>query len=259
MRLFGLIGYPLGHSFSASYFGRKFVNEKINAEYRNFPLEHASDFGNLLKEEPSLSGLNVTVPYKQKIIQYLDSLSDTAEKIQAVNTISFSSREGRLWLEGDNTDVTGFRNSLEKHLKPHHTSALVLGTGGSSKAVMHVLGQMGIGFTAVSRNAFTGYDQSYPDQNNRISCITYRELEGWRVQATPLIINTTPLGMYPDVKSFPDIPYGAITPAHLLFDLVYNPSKTVFLAKGERRGAAVVNGLDMLILQAEASWSIWNS
>ena len=256
MRQFGLIGYPLGHSFSATYFGEKFEREAIDATYRNFPLDRVSDFRRLLQREPLLSGLNVTVPYKQKIIKYLDSLSDTASRIQAVNTISFGLRAGRPWLEGDNTDVIGFRSSLEKHLKPHHASALVLGTGGSSKAVRYVLGQLGIDFILVSRTAGKGSNEAQTEQNRRI---TYSELNARLVQNTTLLINTTPLGMHPDVKSFPVIPYDALTPDHLLFDLVYNPARTEFLARGEKRGAAVVNGYEMLILQAEASWKIWNA
>lgn len=261
MRLFGLIGYPLGHSFSASFFAKKFKEGGIDAEYRNFPLERMVDFEALLNREPGLAGLNVTVPYKQEIIPYLDSLSTTAEAIQAVNTISFRRREGGLVIEGDNTDVIGFRRSLEDHLKPHHTSALVLGTGGSSKAVLHVLEQLGIGYTIVSRTAGISAGDTLPGQpelHSRIRRITYMELDGDLIGETPLIINTTPLGMHPKVETFPDIPYQALTPHHLLFDLVYNPEKTEFLARGEKLGTAVVNGYDMLIFQAEASWKIWN-
>lgn len=246
MRQFGLIGNPLGHSFSASYFGKKFKEERIDAQYSNFPLEHLSDFESLLKREPGLSGLNVTVPYKQQIIPYLDSLSKTAEAIQAVNTISLRKNEDGLVLKGDNTDVIGFRQSLEEHLESHHKSALVLGTGGSSKAVVHVLEELGIGITMVSRTA----------GNMRI---TYEELDSEVVGKTTLIVNTSPLGMYPNVETYPHIPYQALTGRHLLFDLVYNPERTEFLSKGEKQGARIVNGLDMLIYQAEASWEIWNS
>ncbi|NOR33198.1 MAG: shikimate dehydrogenase, partial [Bacteroidales bacterium] len=190
MRQFGLIGYPLGHSFSASFFAKKFKEEGIDAKYSNFPLEGIADFKALVKKEKDLVGLNVTVPYKQVIIPYLNSLSYTAEAIQAVNTISFRRSEGRLELVGDNTDVIGFRRSLEQHLKSHHTSALVLGTGGSSKAVLHVLELLGITYTRVSRSA--GNKQ-----------ITYAELSGDLVNKTTLIVNTTPLGMYPGVETFP--------------------------------------------------------
>jgi shikimate dehydrogenase len=275
MQLFGLIGYPLGHSFSASYFEKKFREEGIEASYRNFPLEHIEDFASLLKREPGLSGLNVTVPFKQAIIPFLDRLSEVAEEIRAVNTISFRRAAESMVLAGDNTDVIGFRRSLEEHLKPGHTSALVLGTGGSSRAIQYVLGQLGIGFIMVSRSAGTksvehqdergdeNRDQMGHDSRNgvdsRIRRITYRELDSKLVGETPLIINTTPLGMFPEVEACPDIPYDALTPDHLLFDLVYNPARTVFLKRGEEMGAMVVNGYDMLVYQAEASWGIWNS
>jgi shikimate dehydrogenase len=246
MRQFGLIGYPLGHSFSASFFNSKFKEERIDATYRNFPLERISEFPFLLEQEPLLSGLNVTVPHKQGIIPYLDELSTTAAHIQAVNTISLK-REGRsLFLAGDNTDVVGFRSSLEDHLQAHHKNALVLGSGGSSRAIRYVLDQLGIHFIQVSRTA----------GEYRIS---YEDVDETLIKNTSLIINTTPLGMYPEVESFPPIPYEALGPAHLLFDLVYNPETTAFLAKGKARGAIIVNGYAMLINQALASWKIWNN
>jgi shikimate dehydrogenase len=245
MRLYGLIGFPLGHSFSVPYFAKKFEREAIEAEYRNFPLEDISAFEVLLQTETQLAGLNVTVPYKQKVIPYLDSLSETAESIGAVNTISFLPGQKGPRLKGYNTDVAGFRRSLEEHLQKQHKSALVLGTGGSSLAVCHVLDQMGMAYTRVSRSA--GKDK-----------IAYRELTGRSMAENLLIINTTPLGMYPDVESAPDLPYHILTPKHLLFDLVYNPPLTRFLSLGEARGAKIVNGYDMLIYQAEASWKIWN-
>lgn len=245
MRRFGLIGYPLGHSFSATFFERKFRQEEIEAEYTNFPLEAIEEFKTLVEREPTLVGLNVTVPYKQEIIPFLDALSPTAEAIQAVNTITFRRNRGSLELLGDNTDVIGFRRSLEEHLQSHHASALVLGTGGSSKAINHVLAQLGIPFTRVSRSA--GKDR-----------LSYAELDKELVGKTSLIINTTPLGMHPEVETFPPIPYEALSSSHLLFDLVYNPAKTAFLARGEQQGAEIVNGHDMLIYQAEAAWEIWN-
>jgi len=245
MRLYGLIGFPLGHSFSVPYFTKKFDREHIEAEYRNFPMEDISAFEALLKTETRLAGLNVTVPYKQKVIPYLDSLSETAESVGAVNTISFLSGEGGARLKGDNTDVAGFRLSLEEHLQKHHRSALVLGTGGSSLAVCHVLDHLDIAYTRVSRASGEGK-------------ITYAEIDEQRLAENLLIINTTPLGMYPDVDSAPEIPYHGLTSGHLLFDLVYNPALTRFLAMGESRGADIVNGHDMLVYQAEASWKIWN-
>lgn len=246
LRLFGLIGKRLGHSFSASYFTEKFAREGIHAVYRNFPLADISGFEALVDREGQLNGLNVTVPYKQEIIPYLHALSETAESIGAVNTISFSRTGDGLTLKGYNTDAGGFRRSLEEHLTRKHTSALILGTGGSSKAVEFVLGQLGIEYTLVSRTS--GVDR-----------ISYGELDQGRVADTFLIINTTPLGMHPDIHSAPEIPYERLTPGHLLFDLVYNPARTRFLAMGEEQGAAIVNGYDMLVYQAEASWEIWNA
>ena len=246
MRLFGLIGYPLGHSFSASFFNEKFEKEGIEARYKNFPLEKIVDFQILLENEPQLAGLNVTVPYKQEIIPFLDSLSPTSAAIQAVNTISLRKEKGKMFLKGDNTDVIGFRRSLEQHLKSQHNSALVLGTGGSSKAVHYVLAELGIPYIRVSRSAGEGR-------------ITYEDLDSRMVSDTPLIINTTPLGMYPNVGTFPRITYNVVTPDHLLFDLVYNPEISAFLEKGRTSGAQCVNGHDMLIFQALASWEIWNA
>lgn len=245
MSLFGLIGFPLGHSFSVPYFTKKFEEEGINAVYKNYPLENISDFTNLREAEPDLRGLNVTVPYKQKIIPYLDALSETVRTIQAVNTICFCRTPGLPALVGHNTDVIGFERSLKEHLKKQHTSALVLGTGGSSNAVTFVLERLGIAYRMVSRSK--GKDK-----------ISYEDLGEGMVEKSTLIINTTPLGMHPDVDTFPDIPYKAISADHLLFDLVYNPAKTRFLALGEEQGATIVNGYDMLVYQAEGSWEIWN-
>lgn len=244
-KLFGLIGYPLGHSFSLPYFTQKFEKEKVNAEYRNFPLEHISDFEALVKREPELVGLNVTVPYKQKIIPYLDALHPTARSIGAVNTIFFCRKDGRLTLLGYNSDVIGFERSLKEHLGEEDRKALVLGSGGSSRAVIHVLTELGIECRVVSRQEGEGR-------------LSYRELNAGIISGSSLIINTSPLGMYPEVEGFPDIPYGALGPRHLLFDLVYNPEKTLFLKKGQEQGARIVNGSDMLIYQAEASWEYWN-
>jgi shikimate dehydrogenase len=262
LRIYGLIGYPLGHSFSASYFSRKFEKEGIEASYRNFPIEDLKELDGFLESiaeqetlvkgvsDPDiragdLAGLNVTVPYKQAVVPHLHSLSDTARAVGAVNTISIIRKGGGLQLHGDNTDVIGFRESLEKKLSSKHTSALVLGTGGSSRAVVHVLEHLGIGVTMVSRSAGEGK-------------VPYKELDSELLAGTPLIINTTPLGMYPRVEGFPRIPYDAIGPGHLLFDLVYNPEKTLFLSLGEEQGATIVNGYEMLCGQAEGSWRIWN-
>ena len=245
MKKFGLIGYPLGHSFSVPYFESKFKAEGIDAEYKNYPLGEISEFRALVSEQNDMIGLNVTVPYKQAIIPFLDALSHKARLIQAVNTICFCRKKGRLNLIGHNTDIHGFGKSLKEHLKEHHTTALVLGTGGSSKAVTFVLSELGIGYQMVSRKA--GEER-----------LTYSELDEAIIKNSPLIINTTPLGMFPQLESFPDIPYGAISPDHLLFDLVYNPEKTRFLSMGKEQGASIVNGSDMLVYQAEGSWEIWN-
>jgi len=245
MKKYGLIGFPLGHSFSVPYFQKKFEENGIDAVYENFPIEDIALFTALIKEEDELEGLNVTVPYKEQVIPYLDALSKTARQIRAVNTIRVCRRDGRVALVGHNTDVIGFERSLREHLKDHHKSALVLGSGGSSKAVLFVLEELGIKFRVVSRNQGEGLS-------------TYADLTADDITDTPLIINTTPLGMHPQTDAFPDIPYAAITSDHLLFDLVYNPSETRFLALGKEQGATIVNGNDMLVYQAEGSWDRWN-
>jgi shikimate dehydrogenase len=245
LNLFGLIGFPLGHSFSVPYFTGKFSKEGIEAEYRNFPLEDITGFEDLVSSHPDLVGLNVTVPFKEKIIPYLDALDRTSRTVRAVNTIFFCRKDGRLTLLGYNTDVVGFSRSLKEHLKPNHQKALVLGTGGSSKAVEFVLETLGISYKMVSRTGREGV-------------LAYEDLDHKLIAGYPLIINTTPLGMHPQVDSCPEIPYEAVTSAHLMFDLVYNPGKTLFLSRGEQQGAAIVNGHDMLVYQAEASWEIWN-
>ncbi len=245
MKKYGLIGFPLGHSFSVPYFRKKFEKKGIDAVYENCPIEDLSRFSSLIEHESDLEGLNVTVPFKEQVIPYLDVLSETARQIRAVNTIRICRKDGRVALVGHNTDLIGFRHSLKEHLQDHHRSALVLGTGGSSKAVMFVLEELGIKFQVVSRNQGEGL-------------ITYGDLKADLIMDAPLIINTTPLGMHPQTDTFPDIPYTAITSNHLLFDLVYNPAETRFLALGKEQGAKVVNGYDMLVFQAEGSWEIWN-
>lgn len=242
MKVFGLIGYPLSHSFSKGFFAEKFRKEGINdAIYENFPLEDISRFPALLEQQPDLRGLNVTIPYKEAVLPWLDELSPAAEQIRAVNCIQF--HEGiRI---GFNTDVMGFKRSLQPLLKPHHTNALVLGTGGAAKAVMFVLQELNIPYTVVSRTAQSGL-------------ITYDTLDKDIMAAHTIIINTSPLGMYPQTDAAPPIPYDLIGKHHLLYDLIYNPAETLFLQKGAAKGAAVKNGHEMLVLQAEASWDIWN-
>jgi len=211
--------------------------------YWNFPLENITDFPGLLKVNPDLAGLNVTIPYKEQIIPFLDELETVAAKIGAVNTIKFLRRKKTRVLKGFNSDIFGFTESLKEFLTGKVDRALILGTGGASKAVTFSLDQMGIEYRFVSRKP--GF-------------IDYRDIDRGVMEQHRLIINTTPLGTFPDVGSYPPIPYEFLTPSHLLFDLVYNPAETVFLKKGKERGAAVTNGLRMLHLQAEKSWEIWN-
>lgn len=243
MRTFGLIGYPLGHSFSKKYFTEKFEREGITGNaYELYPLEHIGQLEDLLAENPDLAGLNVTIPYKEQVIAYLDSMSPVVEEIGACNCIRIE--EGRLM--GHNTDVIGFSRSLLPKLKPHHKQALILGTGGSAKAVAYALKELRIPFMQVSRTPGEGM-------------IGYEEIDQSMLETHTLLINTTPVGMYPHIESCPAIPYEFIRADHYLFDLVYNPSVTMFLQEGALRGAAIENGSDMLVIQAEASWEIWNS
>ena len=243
MRRFGLIGYPLGHSFSKKYFTEKFEREGISGNaYELYPLEHIGQLEELLVSNPDLAGLNVTIPYKEQVIAYLDCVSSVVEEIGACNCIRIENGQ----LMGHNTDVIGFSRSLLPKLKPHHKKALVLGTGGSAKAVAYTLKELGISFLQVSRTPGEGM-------------IGYEEIDQSMLETHTLLINTTPVGMYPDIMKAPVIPYEFIGGEHYLFDLVYNPERTRFLQEGELRGAAVENGSDMLVIQAEASWEIWNS
>lgn len=244
MRQFGLIGYPLSHSFSQKFFTDKFREEHIaDCVYENFPLENIDALRAVLESNPQLAGLNVTIPYKEKVIPYLHHQSDVVKQIGACNCIKIVNGE----LHGYNTDVTGFENSLRPLLEAHHRKALVLGTGGAAKAIHFVMEKLGIIFLEVSRNPFSGRQ------------ISYEQLTPELLEQHTLIINTTPVGMYPHVNECPPLPYEALTPRHYLFDLVYNPVKTQFLQKGEEQGAVTKNGGDMLVIQAEESWKIWNS
>jgi shikimate dehydrogenase len=240
MATYGLIGYPLTHSFSPAYFANKFRQEGVDAVYEKYELSNIEDFHKLIRTKPEITGLNVTIPYKQSIIPFLDELSTSAKAIGAVNCIAF--KDGKL--KGYNTDVIGFEESLLPVLRPQHQKALVLGTGGSSLAVRYVLERLNIPYRLVSRN-------------KTASTITYDELDEAVLKEYLVIINTTPVGMFPDVESCPAIPYAAISPAHLLYDLIYNPVETKFLALGKMLGAYIRNGWEMLQLQAEASWQIW--
>ena len=243
MRLFGLIGYPLSHSFSKVYFTKKFEQEGLSdCQYENFPIASIAEIKNILYDHPELEGLNVTIPYKQQVISFLHQASPVVQVIGACNCIKIENGQ----LHGFNTDVIGFKKSLEKYLKPHHTKALVLGSGGVSKAVEYVLSQLNIRFQVVSRNPVEGQ-------------LEYGILDKNILQDHLLIINTTPLGTVPNTAEAPGIPYNFLTPDHYLFDVVYNPNKTTFLKRGEEMGATIQNGSEMLEIQAEESWKIWNN
>ena len=245
MKKYGLLGYPLGHSFSRNYFNQKFEAERIDAEYFNFEIPEIKEIKNVIKENPELNGLNVTIPYKEQVIPYLDDLDEDARLIGAVNVIKFSKGLfGKVKLKGYNSDIIGFKQSIEPLLKEHHRKALILGTGGASKAVFQGLKQLGVASTFVSRKA-----KEY--------CITYEEITPKVMEQYTVIVNTTPLGMYPNVNACPDIPYDLLTSDHLLYDLLYNPDETLFMRKGKEKGAVVKNGLEMLLLQAFAAWEIW--
>ncbi|MEP6746370.1 MAG: shikimate dehydrogenase [Bacteroidota bacterium] len=243
MRQFGLIGYPLSHSFSKKYFTEKFEKEGlIDCAYENYSIAAVDELTALLNKNPLLEGINVTIPYKEKVLSFLSEESAVVKEIKACNCIKI--QDGRLI--GYNTDVTGFELSLTPKLGTGHKRALILGTGGAAKAVGYALSKLGIQYSYVSRKA-TAQNLSYTDVTPGLLAIY------------TLIINTTPLGMYPNTKECPPIPYHALTSHHYLFDLVYNPEKTMFLQKGEKQGAVIKNGQDMLIIQAEESWKVWNS
>jgi shikimate dehydrogenase len=246
MRKYGLIGYPLGHSFSRDFFNRKFKSENIDAEYVNFQIEDIREIKNVLIENPALCGLNVTLPYKTQVIPMLDELDGDARLIGAVNVIKFmKKRFGKLKLKGYNSDITGFKKSIELLLNDTHRKALILGTGGASKAVFQGLKQLNLDVLFVSRS-------------KKEQCITYDEITPRIMEQYTVIVNTTPLGMYPHVEQCPDIPYDLLTANHLLYDLLYNPDETLFMRKGKEHDATVKNGLEMLLLQAFESWNIWN-
>ena len=246
MKTFGLIGFPLTHSFSQRYFSQKFTDENISARYLNFPISTIDDFPELFTHHPYLAGLNVTIPYKQQVIPYLDELDNAAKEIGAVNVIKIFWDRKTPRLKGYNSDMVGFKNSLTSLLTVEHKKALILGTGGASKAVAEALKQLGINFNYASRTP----------KNSEI--LTYNQITANVLSERTLIINTTPLGMFPNSETCPDIPYDSLSPKHLLYDLVYNPEETLFLKKAKAHGAQVKNGLEMLHLQAEEAWRIWN-
>ena len=247
MRFFGLIGKTLEHSFSPVFFKEKFEKEGINNCFYNlYPLKNINEFNQLISDFSELSGLNVTIPYKQEIIPFLDEIDENAKEIGAINTIKFDWINSKLKLTGYNTDYLGFINSIKPLLKEHHKSALVLGTGGSSRAITYALKKLNINFVKVSRNPLK-------------EVMSYDSLSEEIVNQYKIIINTTPLGMFPNDSESPDIPYNGITKDHLLFDLIYNPNQTEFLKRGAAKGAVIKNGLEMLVNQAEYAWDIWNN
>jgi len=242
MRVYGLIGYPLSHSFSKKYFTAKFEREGLDdCRYELFPLSSIEELPQLLKDNPELCGLNVTIPYKEQVLSYLREENELVRAIRACNCIDI--RDGRL--KGYNTDVLGFERSLMQLMQPHHKKALILGTGGVSKAVQFILEKIGLGYRYVSRKP-------------GVHSFSYEQLTPAVLGEYTLIINTTPLGMYPNVTEAPPVPYEALGPRHYLFDMVYNPEKTLFMKMGEEKGAVIKNGYDMLEIQADESWKIWS-
>lgn len=268
MDIYGLIGWPLGHSFSRQFFQEKFQREGICAEYRNFELEAADALPALVQGEKRLRGLNVTIPHKRAVIPLLDALAPEAREIGAVNVIRICREGERMRLTGYNSDVVGFRESLRPLLQSWHRRALVLGTGGASLAVVHALRQLNVLPTYVSRTPGGTQPQrpDAPDADARpepqreaegIPRLTYADLTPDVMAAHGVVVNCTPVGMFPRVDEAPAIPYALLTPRHLLYDLVYNPRETLFLRRGRERGCTVKNGLEMLRLQALESWRLW--
>lgn len=242
MPKFGLVGKNIAYSFSKAYFTRKFENEHLAYTYENFDINEILQFPDILRQHPDILGLNVTIPYKEQVIPYLDGLHRTASKIGAVNTIKFYP-SGKT--KGFNTDYYGFKKSIQPFLKPHHSRALILGTGGASKAIAYALGKLNIKFDYVSRSV------------NPMAKYLYSDLTEDLIKTHPLIINCTPIGTYPKINECPNIPYDGVTNQHLLYDLIYNPEQTKFLTCGEIQGAAICNGSKMLEHQAEKAWEIW--
>lgn len=246
MKTYGLIGYPLKHSFSYRFFGEKFSKEKIDAQYLNFEIAHIERLTDIIKEYTKLQGLNVTIPYKEQVISFLDELDPTAAAIGAINVIKITRDGEKIYLKGFNSDYIGFRNSISPLIIPEiHRKALILGTGGASKAVEYGLNDLGLETQYVSRSPKEGI-------------ITYNELSQEIIEEHTVIVNASPVGTFPNIEEYPDIPYQFISKNHLLYDLVYNPPITKFLDLGKRQGARIKNGEEMLELQAIAAWHIWN-
>ncbi len=249
MRKFGLIGYPLGHSFSKTYFGDKFTKEEITGcSYENYPIDNIKGVQALIESDEELVGLNVTIPYKEQVIAYLSEIDDEAKEIGAVNTIKILRSKDGVLIKGFNTDVYGFEQPLLPVIqKKDGLSALILGTGGAAKAVAWVLRKNNIAYSFVSR------------KQSGANILSYENLDKKIIEGSKLIINTSPVGMYPNINVAPDINYDAISAEHVLYDLIYNPEQTLFLKNGAKKKAITLNGLPMLRLQAEKAWEIWNS
>lgn len=246
MKKYGLIGYPLGHSFSMGYFNEKFKNEAINAVYENIEIPDIQDITTVIGSNPDLAGFNVTIPYKEKVMDYLDYIAPEAAEIGAVNVVKVTHNGERAVLKGFNSDVVGFVNSIKPLLRPLHKKALVLGTGGASKAVEYGLRKLGLETIKVSRT-------------EKDNTITYGQVTPELLSEYKVIVNCTPCGMAPHFDECPNLPYDSIDDSFLLYDLIYNPEETLFLRKGKEKDATVKNGLEMLLLQAEEGWNIWNS
>lgn len=244
-KLYGLIGYPLIHSFSQNYFNQKFEAENINARYVNFEIPDIGDLMEVVSENHNLCGLNVTIPYKEQVIPYLDEIDQDAAKIGAVNVIKFIRNKNGLKFKGYNSDIIGFCDSIKPFLTQARSKALILGTGGAAKAVFHGLENLGVKPMYVSRT-------------KRDGMLTYGDLTSDVISEHKIIVNATPLGMYPHMDECPNIPYQSLTPEHLCYDLLYNPDVTLFMKRAAKQGAEVKNGLEMLLLQAFAAWNIWN-
>ena len=245
MDKYGLIGYPLGHSFSKNYFTEMFENENIDAEYINFEIPTIDALPEVLATNPELRGLNVTIPYKEKVISFLDAVSPEARAIGAINVIKVEHKGNETILKGYNSDVIGFTKSIAPLLKRHNKKALILGTGGASKAIDYGLKSLGLETVKVSR-----YE--------RPGTIQYSKITPEIIKEYNVIVNCTPCGMYPNIEECPELPYEAMTEKNILYDLIYNPDQTKFMKLGAKQGATVKNGLEMLLLQAFASWEFWN-
>lgn len=243
MKQYGVIGNPLHHSYSKAYFNEKFQEQAIDARYDNYLLPTIKDVMKILNDTPNLCGLNVTIPYKEQVMEYLDEIDDEAKEIGAVNVIKITEKNGKRFLKGYNSDWFGFTEAIKPFLKPHHTHALILGTGGASKGILYALKKLKINTQFVSRDPSKG--------------LTYKQLTKEILQQYTIIVNTTPVGTFPEVKHCPPIPYHFLTDKHLVYDLIYNPIRTLFLHQAETRGATTCNGWQMFLNQAHKAYVIW--